>query len=191
MVSTQTAEFKQNLVRRYLLEKQKNPSLTIASFVENDFPDISKRNAYNWVRKYKSQEGKALNLTENEINGVYGTGANDMNLRAKFLMIMETRGFSEEQVGEYCRKHGIYKSDLDSWETECADALRDCLSPQERKHYKTIIKDQKQRITALEDEGGEMRRELNHKDKALATYAAKLTTMGNFCKLFTNSNEGD
>lgn len=39
---------------------------------KNNFPDVGNKSAYNWVRKYKTAEGKVLNMTENEVNGLFG-----------------------------------------------------------------------------------------------------------------------
>lgn len=51
-----------------------------------------------------------------------------MSLKDKFSVVLETASMNDEQVGEYCRKHGIYKSDLERWKVECRQALEEPVS---------------------------------------------------------------
>ncbi len=51
-----------------------------------------------------------------------------MSLKDKFSVVLETASMNGEQVGEYCRKHGIYKSDLERWKVECRHALEEPVS---------------------------------------------------------------
>lgn len=89
--------------------------------------------AYTWLSMYKNSVGKEQGMSVNEINGVFGKQASEMSLKDKFSVVHETASMNDERVGEYCRKHGIYKSGLE----------RDCQN-----------KD----------------RQIDKKDKALATY---------------------
>ncbi len=192
MIRISTPEFRKNFVQSYLKEKQKNADLSISFFKKNNFPDVGIKSAYNWIRQYKASEGKALNMTENEVNGLYGTEANSMSLKDKLEMVLDTAGLNEEQIGTYCRQHGIYKSDLDSWKIECLSALDEGTGTINHKQQKAEIKELKQKVSRLEKESVRKDKEIDRKDKALATYAAQISTLKNFHKLFTsNSNEED
>lgn len=78
-------------------------------------------------------------------------------------MVVETAMLNETEIGEYCRKRGLYPEQLGAWRTSCEQANAD----------KTVIqrpgdrRADKRRIQALE-------RELQRKEKALAEAAALL-----------------
>lgn len=78
-------------------------------------------------------------------------------------MVVETAMLNETEIGEYCRKRGLYPEQLRAWRTSCEQANAD----------KTVIqrpgdrRADKRRIQALE-------RELQRKEKALAEAAALL-----------------
>ena len=51
-----------------------------------------------------------------------------MSLKDKFSVVLETASMNDEQVGDYCRKQDIYKSDLERWKSECRQSLEDQVS---------------------------------------------------------------
>lgn len=114
-----------------------------------------------------------------------------MSLKDKFSVVLETASMNDEQVGEYCRKHGIYKSDLERWKAECRQALKEPVSKADLKQQKTEIKELRQKVSRLEKDCQSKDRQIDKKDKALATYAAQVITMKNFQKLFTDSYAED
>ena len=81
--------------------------------------------SYTWLSLYKNSVGKEQGVGVNEINGVLEKLFSGMSLKDKFAVVLETANLDEDQVGEYCRKHGIYKSDLDRWKAECSQALEE------------------------------------------------------------------
>ena len=113
MTEKYTTEFKQNLVRTYLKEYKENAELSFSSYVRENFPEVIMTTAYAWLSLYKNSVVTEQGMSVNEINGVYGKQASELSLKEKFAVVLETASMDEEQVGEYCRKHGIYKSDLE------------------------------------------------------------------------------
>lgn len=81
----------------------------------------------------------------------------------KFALVVETAALNEAQLGEYCRKRGLYLEQLQAWRRACeqANAGQRALRPTPEAHT------DKHRIRELE-------RELRRKDKALAETAALL-----------------
>jgi len=81
----------------------------------------------------------------------------------KFAMVVETAALNDTELGEYCRKRGLYPEQLQGWRQRCEQANGDTLA---------------QRTAA--DGGSEARRvrelerELRRKDQALAETAALL-----------------
>ncbi len=81
----------------------------------------------------------------------------------KLAAVIETASLNETELGEYCRRRGIYAEQLDVWRAACARA-----NDWERTATSRIAretKDARQRIQQLE-------RELTRKEKALAEAAA-------------------
>jgi len=83
----------------------------------------------------------------------------------KFAMVIETAALNEVQVGEYCRKRGLYPEQLRDWRRLCeqANAARGSAP----KRASAEAQADQRRIRELEQE-------LNRKDKALAETAALL-----------------
>ena len=77
-------------------------------------------------------------------------------------MVVETAALSEVEVGEYCRKRGLYPEHLQTWRRTCEQA-NGGVSP--RPHGERSA--ERRRIHALESE-------LRRKEKALAETAALL-----------------
>ena len=46
-------------------------------------------------------------MTENEVNGLFGSEANSMSIKDKLKMVLNTAGLNDDQVGAYCRQHGF------------------------------------------------------------------------------------
>jgi hypothetical protein len=38
-------------------------------------------------------------------------------------MVLETASLSEEEIGEYCRRKGIYTQDIKNWSMQCIRAI--------------------------------------------------------------------
>ena len=84
---------------------------------------------------------------------------NEFSIKDKHYMLKETFHMNEHELGEYCRTKGILASDLNRWEEEITEPVKD--------------------LTALERmsfirENKKLSKELERKDKALAEAAALL-----------------
>lgn len=191
MTEKYTSEFKQNLVRTYLQEFKESTDLSFSSYVRENFTEVNMATAYTWLSLYKNSVGKEQGMSVNEINGVFGKQASGMSLKDKISVVLETASMNDEQVGEYCRKHGIYKSDLERCKSECSLALEEPVIRADIKQQKTEIKELRQKVSKLEKDCQHKDRQIDKKNKALSTYAAQVITMKNFQKLFTDSSEED
>ena len=80
----------------------------------------------------------------------------DWKAEEKLRAVLESASLSEEELGEYLRRHGLHESDLAEWREDALEGLSG---------KKT--KESSKRVRALE-------RELKRKDKALAEAAALL-----------------
>ena len=90
-------------------------------------------------------------------------GPEDWTARDKFAAVIETASMNEAELGEYCRRRGIYPEQLAVWREACERA-----NDWDRAASRQIARetrDDKKRIRDLE-------RELARKEKALAEAAA-------------------
>jgi transposase-like protein len=83
----------------------------------------------------------------------------------KFAIVVETLALNETQLGEYCRKKGLFPEQIAEWKQACqiANAQQEKTDRQMQRQRS----DDKQRIKQLE-------KELARKEKALAEAAALL-----------------
>lgn len=86
----------------------------------------------------------------------------------KFAAVVETASLTELEVGEYCRRKGIYPEQLGIWRETCRQANGALPSKAERAERRAE-REELQRLT----------RELAYKDRALAEAAALLVLQKN------------
>ena len=85
----------------------------------------------------------------------------------------------------------MYEADLLRWDVEIKEKLGEPPADDPKAQAKEL-KALKKEVTQLKRENNKQARELDKKDKVLATYAAKVITLINFQKLFSeNNNEED
>lgn len=145
-----TKEFKDSILKRL-----KHPSNeTVASISEEE--DIPKGTIYQWIR----------NNNENQ-------KSNPVNLKAKanwtsqdkFHVVLETATLSETELGEYCRRKGVYVEELKAWKEQCLSA--NTAGSVDPNKLKDSLKEEQAKNKALQ-------KELRRKEKALAETAALL-----------------
>ena len=83
----------------------------------------------------------------------------------KFAIVLETASLNEAELGEYCRKKGLFVEQIQQWKEACMNA--NATQPELTKAQKENSKNDKKKIKKLE-------RELIRKEKALAETAALL-----------------
>jgi len=87
-----------------------------------------------------------------------GLGSKD-----KFQIVIETAGMNEEELSAYCRRKGLYPTQIDGWRRQCTTANE----PQNNKPDREKFRQQEREIKQL-------KAELRRKEKALAETAALL-----------------
>ncbi len=95
--------------------------------------------------------------------GPPGTAVGVLNSEEKFAVVVETATFNELEVGEYCRRQGLFPEQIAAWRTCCRRANEALPSAAERAERRV----ERAQIAALT-------RELQRKDRALAEAAALL-----------------
>ncbi len=116
---------------------------------------IPKDTLYTWRTKYRHVQGST----------VAGQGQQSGALRSeeKFSILLETASLNELELGEYCRRKGLYPEQIANWKkTFIQDS-----SPEASKAERAQLQEQTKTIKQLQSE-------LRRKDKALAEAAALL-----------------
>lgn len=84
----------------------------------------------------------------------------------RLVVVMETAPLSEAELGEYCRKKGLYAEQVKQWRRQAEEAMSGAMVSG-KAHREALQKERKVR------EG--LERELRRKERALAETAALLT----------------
>ena len=92
-------------------------------------------------------------------------GPEGWSSRDKFAAVLETAALNESELGEYCRKRGLYSAQIAAWRLACEQANDWDRASSVR--LERVTKEEKKRIKDLE-------RDLARKDRALAETAALL-----------------
>lgn len=106
-----------------------------------------------WLRQYR--EGTKSYPTSKK-------AGNPIGLEQRLEHVMATSSLNEEAAGAYCREHGFYSHQLQTWREEIMLEIRN--KPQEKDAE----------IKVLRAENKLLKQELMRKDKALAETAALL-----------------
>ena len=117
---------------------------------------VSEMSLSNW-RKQLSSEGSAV--YENK------QSAQNWSAETKFAVVLEASGLSEIDLGEYCRRKGLYPEQISAWRQAFITGQKS--EKAQQKEDREQSRKDKKRIQELE-------RELRRKDKALAETAALL-----------------
>jgi transposase len=126
---------------------------------------------YNWLKKRK-QVGRMSSKSERK-SALWSA-------EARFSALVETATMSEVELGEYCRKKGLYPNQLSEWKAKFIASVSD--NPTAKQQEKTQVKGDKNRISQLE-------KELRRKEKALAEAAALLILGKKLQAFYEEGNE--
>ena len=130
-------------------------SMTIPELAEQE--GITATTLYNW-RKQARARGQVL------LSGF--TQPDQWTSQEKFQIVLETAPMNEAELSAYCRAHGLYPEQVETWRDACMNANDDAAA--QAKQQRQARKVEQKRLRKLE-------RELHRKDKALAETAALLT----------------
>jgi transposase-like protein len=117
---------------------------------------VAEQTLYNW-RKQAREQGQP-------VPGKKST-SEQWSHETKFAVVVETAALSESELGEYCRKKGLYPEQLKQWKQQCLEGFQS--NEQQAKALKQQTKKDKAEIRVL-------KKDLRFKEKALAETAALL-----------------
>ena len=148
MARTYSPELKANIIARMLPPN----NVSVPDLARET--QIPKDTLYCW--RQQARKGAEAGAAPAAAHG-------ELSSEEKFAMVVETAGLNEAERSEYCRRQGLYSQQIDAWRQNCVQAN----SSTSLKTERAQVRQQKQRIQALE-------KELGRKEKALAEAAALL-----------------
>ncbi|WP_165905216.1 transposase, partial [Vibrio crassostreae] len=117
---------------------------------------ISTATLYHW-RQQLRRSGAAVPNSN--------TSSEQWSAQTKLAIVAETYSMTENELSQYCREKGLYTEQVQSWRSECMQGF---MSSKEREA------EAKKQAKADKLEIKELKKELRHKEKALAETAALL-----------------
>ncbi len=143
---TYTKEYKE----RVLKSLQPPESKTVAQVAKEE--NISKNTIHGWIYRARQAGMKIPNS--------HPSHERRWRKEDKLRIVFETFTMNQQELGAYCREHGLYVSDIEQWRTSLENSLDPAtISPE--------LKTEKEKNRKLE-------KELKYKEKALAEAAALL-----------------
>jgi transposase-like protein len=148
MSTKYSKEFKESMIARMLPPE----NVSVPDLVRET--GIPKDTLYTWRSQYRNQQGSPAGS---------GRSSGQLSNEDKLAIIIETAPLSEVELGEYCRRKGLYPEQIASWKKTFIQNNAAARSKVDR--------DQVKRLTKLNKT---LQSELNRKEKALAEAAALL-----------------
>ncbi len=149
-MKTYSADFKASMIEK-LLPPHNADVVELAR--ETGIP---KDTLYSWRCRARQAQGLSNDSPKNKL-------AERWSSEAKFAVVIETAALNEAELGEYCRKRGLYPEQIRRWRQACEQANQGAGRPAQSETTRAA----RQRIRELE-------RELQRKEQALAETAALL-----------------
>jgi transposase len=159
MTKRYSEEFKSSIIARLLPPH----NVSVPDLVKET--GIPKDTLYTWRNQYRNRQVDA------EAGGNQPTAS--LKNEEKLAIVIESASLTEIELGEYCRRKGLYPEQIAGWKNGFALGSSAPLNKTEREQ----LREQAATIKQLE-------KELNRKDKALAETAALLILQKKFQALW-------
>lgn len=121
---------------------------------------VPKDTLYEWRTRYRNKQGMLPSS---------GKSTNQYSADDKLAVIIETASFNEAELGEYCRRKGIYPVQIANWKASMVQGLISGPSKADREQNQKQVRT----IQTLE-------KDLARKEKALAEVVALLVLQKKF-----------
>jgi len=131
---------------------------------------IPKDTLYTWRSKHRKALGRTT--AQPPASGV-------LSGEEKFAAVLQSASLNEVELGEYCRRKGLYPEQISAWRNSCVQAN----ASQAPKVDRTKLKEQAKHIKQLEAE-------LRRKEKALAEAAALLVLQKKVREIWGEPEDG-
>jgi len=116
---------------------------------------VSRSSVQNWLREYRLSGAKQVAEREKR--------PQDWTAEERFTAVLETHGLSEQELGMWCRQHGLHTHQLEQWR-------RDAMAASAGDHRR----EEQAELKRLRQHNQQLKKELRRKEKALAETSALL-----------------
>jgi len=116
---------------------------------------ISRSSVQNWLRQYRLSGAKQVTEVEKR--------PQDWTAEERFSAVLETHGLSVEELGSWCRQHGLHTHQLEQWRR---DAMAGSAGNGRR--------EEQVELKRLRQQNQQLKKDLRRKEKALAETSALL-----------------
>jgi len=123
----------------------------------------------NWIRQYRNGTIAA--------DGCDAIPPSRRHPGEKLSLLLESKGVSQDDLGDWLRRHGLHSEHLPLWEQELTSMANDA------------DKTAKEENSALRRENKLLKKELKRKEKALAEAAIMITLKKKYPNLFEDDGE--
>ena len=148
MSTKYSKEFKESMIARMLPPE----NVSVPDLVRET--GLPKDTLYTWRIQYRNKQGPSTGSSRSDV---------PLSNEEKLSIIIETASLSEIELGEYCRRKGLYPEQIAGWKKTFIQKATTATSKVDREH----LRQQDKTIKTLQSE-------LNRKEKALAEAAALL-----------------
>ncbi len=124
-----------------------------------------------WMKKRVGQDQSSIKHRGTRQSP--GTGRNGVE---RMQLLLSSQGLSEQELGAFCREHGIFAHQLERWRKEFEAGVSASAPAREE-------------LRELKQSKAKLERELKRKDKALAEAAALLVLQKKFNALWEDEGE--
>ena len=162
-----SAERKEAILSKLLPPNNKS----VASVAREE--GVAEQTLYNW-RNQAKEKGQP-------VPGKKST-SDQWSHETKFAVVIETASLSESELGEYCRKKGLFITQVRQWRQQCIQGFQS--DEQQTKTIKQQAKEDKAEIKSL-------KKDLRYKEKALAETAALLVLRKKLKAFYGEEQEDD
>lgn len=133
---------------------------------------ICEQTLYNWRKQAKIKGAP--------VPGNRPSTTDRWNGETKLAVVIETAGLNTQELGEYCRRKGLYPEQVKQWKQDCTRGAND--APRADAVSVGQLKEAKKKLSRLE-------KQLLRKDRALAESAALLVLQKKFQALWEDEDE--
>jgi len=163
-VSQYSKEFKASIIAKMLPPN----NVTVPQLVRET--GIPKDTLYTWRSKHRKLHGDSTGQSP---------ASGEPSSEEKFSVVLETADLNEVELGEYCRRKGLYPEQISAWRDACMQANVSARAKVEQAKLRVQTKHIKQ-----------LESELRRKEKALAEAAALLVLQKKVQALWEEPEDG-
>lgn len=156
-------EFRASIAARLLPPN----NVSVADIVKET--GVPKDTLYEWRTRYRNKHG---------LSPYSGKPTNQYSAEDKLAVIIETATLNEAELGEYCRRKGLYPVQIVTWKASMVQGLMSSPNKADREQNQKQIKDIQH-----------LKKDLARKEKALAEVVALLVLQKKFQALMEGPGE--